>query len=144
METQVLPAGTQVLESIQSFGQETAAEAIQPANMRHGQDEISDNGLEAGAQILESLQSFGQETAAEAIQSANMRHGRDEISDNGLDCFCEVFVRPSILAGRLFSTYYIQQVEDQLLFCDGACKKWFHVWSVYSTSFHHYLSHACS
>lgn len=87
-----------------------------------------------GTQVLESIQSFGQETAAEAIQPANMRHDDVEISDNGLDCFCQVFVRPSILASRLFSAYYIQQVEDQLVFCDGACKKWYHVWSVYYTS----------
>lgn len=136
METQALPDGAQVLESIQSFGQETAAEVIQPAD---GHDEISDNGL-----VLESLQSFGQETAAEAIQPAIMRHGRDETSDNGLNCFCEVFVRPSTLKGGLFAAYYIEQVKDQLLFCDGACKKWFHVWSVYYTSFHYYLSHTCS
>lgn len=90
----------------------------------------------AFTQVLESIQSFGQETATEAIQPADMHHGHDEISDNGLDCLCEVFVRPSILAsGVFFPTYYIQQIEDQLLFCDGACKKWFHVWSVYYTSF---------
>ena len=104
METQVQPASTLVLESIQSFGQETAAEAIQPADTRHV-----------------------------------------EISDNGLDCFCEVFVRPSILAGKLFSAYYVQQMKDQLLFCDGACKKWFHVWCVLCILyFHHHLTHACS
>lgn len=53
-------------------------------------------------QVLESIESFGQETPAEAIQPADMRHGRVEMSDNGLDCFCEVFVRPSILASGLF------------------------------------------
>ena len=99
--------------------------------------------LPADTQVLESIQSFGHETAAEAIQSASMRHGHDEISDNGLNCLCEVFVRPSIQASRFFSAYYTQQVEDQILFCDGACKKWFHVWSVYCTSINHYLSHAC-
>ena len=92
-------------------------------------------------QVLESIQSFEQETAAEAIQSADMRH--DHV-DNGLDCVCKVFVGLSILAGRILSAYYIQQIEDQLLFCDGACKKWFHVWFVYCTSIHHYLSQACS
>lgn len=50
---------------------------------------------------LESTESFGQETASEAIQPADMPHGRAEMSDNGLDCFCEVFVRPSILASGL-------------------------------------------
>jgi len=51
METQGLPTGTQVLKSIQSFGQETAAEAIQPANMRHGRDETSDNGLDCFCKV---------------------------------------------------------------------------------------------
>ena len=86
----------------------------------------------AGTQALESIQSFGQETATEAIQPADMRHGLVEMSDNGLDCLCEVLVRiSSILTGRLFSAYHIQQIEDQVLFCDGPCKKWFHVWSIY-------------
>jgi hypothetical protein len=98
----------------------------------------------AVTQVLESIQSFGQETAAEAIQPADMRHGRVKMSDNGLDCFCEVVVRPSILASGLFFNLLFQQMKDQLLFCDGACKKWFHVWSVYYTSFHDYLSHARS
>jgi hypothetical protein len=53
METQVQPAGTQVLESIQSFGQETAAETIEPANMRpHGDVEISDNGLDCFCEVF--------------------------------------------------------------------------------------------
>lgn len=98
--------------------------------------------LPAGTQVLESIQSFGQDTAAEAIQPANMRHGHDETSDNGLDCFCKVFVRPSSQISSLSSTSHIQQVEDQLLFCEGACKKWFHAWFVYYTSFYHYLSQA--
>ncbi|KAF8809119.1 hypothetical protein BYT27DRAFT_7095073 [Phlegmacium glaucopus] len=69
--------------------------------------------LPTGAQVLESIQSFGQETTAEVIQPANMRHGHDERerSDNGLDCFCKV------------------AIEDELLFCDSGCEKWFHVWS---------------
>ena len=82
----------------------------------------------AVTQVLESIESFGQETAAEAIEPADVLKGRVEMSDNGLGCFCEVFVRPSILASGLFSAYFIQQMEDQLLFCDGPCKKWFHVW----------------
>ena len=61
----------------------------------------------AGTLVLESIQSFGQETAAESIQPADTRHGLVEISDNGLHCFCEVFVRPSLLADRLFSAYYV-------------------------------------
>jgi hypothetical protein len=95
-------------------------------------------------QVPESIQSFGQETAAETIQSADMRHDHFEISHNGLGCFCEVVVSLSILAGRLLSAYHIQQIEGQLLFCEGACKKWFHVWSVYNSSFDHYLSHVYS
>jgi hypothetical protein len=53
--------------------------------------------LPAGTQVIESIQSFGQETATEAIEPANTRHGNDKTNDNGLDCFCEVFVRRSIL-----------------------------------------------
>ena len=45
LETQVLPVGTQVLESIQLFGQETAAEAIHSVNIPHGHDETNDNDL---------------------------------------------------------------------------------------------------
>ena len=54
METQVQPTGTQVLESIQSFGQETAAESIQPADMRHDHVEISDNGLDCLCEVFVS------------------------------------------------------------------------------------------
>ena len=46
METQVQPAVTVGLESTESFGQETASEAIQPADMPHGRAEMSDNGLD--------------------------------------------------------------------------------------------------
>ena len=52
METQVQPAGTQVLESIQSFGQETAAESIQPANIHRGDVKISDNGLDCLCEVF--------------------------------------------------------------------------------------------
>ena len=56
--------------------------------------------LPAGTQVLESIQSFRQETATEAIKPANTRHGHDKTSGNGLHCFCEVFVRRSILTSN--------------------------------------------
>ena len=87
--------------------------------------------LPADTRVLESIQSFGQETAPEIIRPTNMRHDCDKTKDNGLDCLCQIFVRFSILTSRVFSIYYMQQTEDQLLFCDGACKKWFHIWFVY-------------
>ena len=43
---------TQVLESIQSFGQETTTEAIQPVDTHHGHDKISDNGLNCFCEVF--------------------------------------------------------------------------------------------
>lgn len=48
METQ----DAQVLESIQSFGQETAAEAIKPAKVHHAPDQASDNSLGCFCEVL--------------------------------------------------------------------------------------------
>ena len=50
IETQVQPPGTQVLESIQSFGQETVAEAIQRTNVHD--NETSDNGLDCLCEVF--------------------------------------------------------------------------------------------
>lgn len=82
------------------------------------------------AQVLESIQSLEQETSAEAMQSDNVRHDHEEANEDGLDCFCQVFVRPSILTAKPFSGCYIQQTGGDLIFCDGGCKKWLHVWSI--------------
>lgn len=64
------------------------------------------------------------------MQSDNVRHDHEEANEDGLDCFCQVFVRPSILTAKPSSGCYIQQTGGDLIFCDGECKKWLHVWSI--------------
>jgi hypothetical protein len=69
METQDQP---QVPESIQSFGQETAAETIQSADMRHDHFEISHNGLGCFCEVVVSL-SILEETFVSLSYSTDRR-----------------------------------------------------------------------
>ncbi|KAJ3513750.1 hypothetical protein NLJ89_g2778 [Agrocybe chaxingu] len=64
-----------------------------------------------GPVVSDSIESFGASNETDTIQSDGLLLAGERLSDNGLQCECG-----------------IPEEDGTFVFCEGGCKKWFHLW----------------
>lgn len=78
---------------------------------------------------VESIESFKTPPPCESVRTSPTVIYVTEDDDNGLDCDCEIDVSPRLLYYyKKYEASRLLQIEDETFFCEGGCKKWFHVW----------------